>query len=317
MSFWWNGKNGQPSWVWGGDDGTTMYVYNPSNFSVNYANFAVHDSQGRDIHQDFQSLIYGENASGGEQQVYGGSKAKMWTDNEGGNLRLTSPNGNAFAEFDLYSNDGLRVYTVNDGSKGIFIGTDGNLTLIDGDILFNGSKCRLGHDGNLYMNCGGYTDWLTDILNAKASSSHTHDDRYITSLDNGYIHVNKINKFSDSDNILFGCSNGRNYIVAVTIWSDEKIKKNIEDSQVCALDKLNAIKMHEFDFTDEAYGSHTECGYVAQELKKIIPEAVVEVPQSKEITGYDSLCQVNDTKLIPYLVKAIQELSIRITKLEK
>lgn len=159
-------------------------------------------------------------------------------------------------------------------------------------------------------------------------SSHTHDDRYYTeteidnkgfvnSVASGYIHVNTINKFSDSDNILFGCSNGRNYIVAVTIWSDEKIKENIEDSQVCALDKLNAIKMHEFDFTDEAYGSHTECGYVAQELKKIIPEAVVEVPQSKEVTGYDTLCQVNDTKLIPYLVKAIQELSIRVKELEK
>lgn len=36
----WSGQGGQPSWLWGGNDGTNMYVYNPSNFSVNYANSA-------------------------------------------------------------------------------------------------------------------------------------------------------------------------------------------------------------------------------------------------------------------------------------
>lgn len=40
MIFNWSGKDGQPSWLWGGSDGTNMYVYNPSNFSVNYANSA-------------------------------------------------------------------------------------------------------------------------------------------------------------------------------------------------------------------------------------------------------------------------------------
>ena len=36
----WKGQGGQPTWLWGGEDGTNMYVYNPSNFSVNYANSA-------------------------------------------------------------------------------------------------------------------------------------------------------------------------------------------------------------------------------------------------------------------------------------
>lgn len=40
MYFWWDGKSGQPSWLWGGNDGTNMYVYNPSNFSVNFATSA-------------------------------------------------------------------------------------------------------------------------------------------------------------------------------------------------------------------------------------------------------------------------------------
>jgi hypothetical protein len=37
MTFNWSGQSGQPTWVWGGNDGVNMYVYNPSNFSVAYA----------------------------------------------------------------------------------------------------------------------------------------------------------------------------------------------------------------------------------------------------------------------------------------
>ena len=34
MTFNWNGQGGQPTWLWGGENGTDMYVYNPSNFRV-------------------------------------------------------------------------------------------------------------------------------------------------------------------------------------------------------------------------------------------------------------------------------------------
>ena len=39
MTFYWNGQGGQPNWIWGGNDGTNMYVYNPSNFSVSNAGY--------------------------------------------------------------------------------------------------------------------------------------------------------------------------------------------------------------------------------------------------------------------------------------
>jgi hypothetical protein len=34
------GQSGQPTWLWGTNDGATAYVWNPSNFSVNYATSA-------------------------------------------------------------------------------------------------------------------------------------------------------------------------------------------------------------------------------------------------------------------------------------
>ena len=37
MTFNWAGKDGQPTWLWGGEDGTNMYVYNPRNFAVDTA----------------------------------------------------------------------------------------------------------------------------------------------------------------------------------------------------------------------------------------------------------------------------------------
>lgn len=40
LNFNWAGKAGQPTWLWGGEDGSNMYVYNPVNFSVNYSNSA-------------------------------------------------------------------------------------------------------------------------------------------------------------------------------------------------------------------------------------------------------------------------------------
>ena len=40
MKFHWSGQNGQPTWLWGGNDSGDMYVYKPSNFNVNYATTA-------------------------------------------------------------------------------------------------------------------------------------------------------------------------------------------------------------------------------------------------------------------------------------
>ena len=40
INFYWSGQSGQPTWLWGSNNGTDFYVWNPSNFSVNYASSA-------------------------------------------------------------------------------------------------------------------------------------------------------------------------------------------------------------------------------------------------------------------------------------
>lgn len=50
MYFDWEGQlSGQPSWVWGGNDGVNMRVWNPSNFSVNYANSAGYANRAHGV----------------------------------------------------------------------------------------------------------------------------------------------------------------------------------------------------------------------------------------------------------------------------
>ena len=47
MTFHWTGKDGQPTWMWGGNDANDMYVYNPSNFSVASAAVSTHMAMPR------------------------------------------------------------------------------------------------------------------------------------------------------------------------------------------------------------------------------------------------------------------------------
>ena len=46
MTFHWSGQTGQPTWLWGSNDGSNAYVWNPANF---IATKAKQDGNGRDI----------------------------------------------------------------------------------------------------------------------------------------------------------------------------------------------------------------------------------------------------------------------------
>ncbi|KSV89785.1 hypothetical protein N184_27210 [Sinorhizobium sp. GL28] len=54
----WSGQAGQPSWLIGGNDGLNFYVYNPSNFSVNWANSAGNADTVDGYHAIDLSQIY-------------------------------------------------------------------------------------------------------------------------------------------------------------------------------------------------------------------------------------------------------------------
>ncbi len=137
----------------------------------------------------------------------------------------------------------------------------------------------------------------------------------VRSTDGTYYKVSAVQTFKDTDNALITGSKG-NYIFGISSFSDKRLKTNIQDSKISGLKIINSIPLHSFNYIDDKYGKSKNIGYVAQELKEIVPECVVNVPQDKDEFGYDSLYQVNDTPLIKYLVKAVQELTNEIKELK-
>jgi len=103
--------------------------------------------------------------------------------------------------------------------------------------------------------------------------------------------------------------------------SDEKLKKNIRDAEY-GLDEVLSLRPVSFDWKEPIPEDRPEVkdnpvevverknikGFIAQEVEKVVPEAVGDSPEGNKVMSV--------TSLIPILTKAIQELSAKVTTLE-
>lgn len=92
--------------------------------------------------------------------------------------------------------------------------------------------------------------------------------------------------------------------------SDRRLKENITETSIKALDKINQLVMVAFDFIDSK--KHEEIGLIAQDVEAVIPQAISQNPEN--LDGY---LHIDYTALVPYLIKGIQELNQKIEKMEK
>lgn len=97
--------------------------------------------------------------------------------------------------------------------------------------------------------------------------------------------------------------------VAASCWkSDGRLKKDIQESKVDALSVINSILHRTFKWKDN--DGTEEIGYIAQELENVKSNFVFKVPQRDEDGNIlDEVYQIDETKIIPFITKAIQELS--------
>ena len=92
--------------------------------------------------------------------------------------------------------------------------------------------------------------------------------------------------------------------------SDYRMKENVNYSWD-ATTKLKQLKPAEFTWKAEYDSNKTKVqGFLAHEVSDIVPEAVSGEKDAAEMQGIDQ------SKLVPLLVKTIQELEARITALE-
>jgi hypothetical protein len=93
------------------------------------------------------------------------------------------------------------------------------------------------------------------------------------------------------------------YDADISTASDIRLKTNINDTQINALQTLNQIEMKEFDWIES--GKHEDVGMIAQQLQPILPDLIAEDLETGKLS-------IKMNKFIPYLIKAIQELYVMV-----
>ena len=91
--------------------------------------------------------------------------------------------------------------------------------------------------------------------------------------------------------------------------SDRRYKSNIEESKVSALEVINRLKTYSYRKDYDGKIEDISCGIMAQDVQKYAPEAFYKNP--------DGAYSYNTFVLVPYLIKAIQELNKKLEKINE
>jgi len=100
---------------------------------------------------------------------------------------------------------------------------------------------------------------------------------------------------------------GTTSAVSYNTSSDQRLKENIADAD-SASSLVDALQVRQYDWKSD--GSHQRYGFIAQELVTVAPEAVHQPADPEEMMAVDY------SKLVPMLVKEIQDLRKRLAALE-
>lgn len=171
-------------------------------------------------------------------------------------------------------------------------------------------ECKTYADGRLYL-----TDTYRIIKYNDDSIGYAGELNFVNSSNTVAIRVNGENKLFEFMNgsslqiyndVVVDCYSNidMHYFDIIdadmVTSSDARLKTNIQDTTIDALSVINQIEMKEFDWIES--GKHENIGMIAQQLQTIAPDLVTE----DSLTGKLS---IKTNKFIPYLIKAIQQLS--------
>ena len=238
-----------------------------------------------------------------------------WNSNNGHGLVAVNRGSDGYVQLQITSGvDGADVFTVRSSS------TTGTGTGIKHNLLSNGNVYHSGYVGigesnptlKLMLQENDATKQVLMVRNQTGTvSNSTAALVYLqyngdSSLGDG----SKFIHFVDADTNLgqivsasssTGVSYGSN--------SDERLKKNIVDAS-SQLDVVKSVKVREYDWKKN---DKHELGFIAQELKTSIPQAVIEGGDDETENPWG----VDYGRVTPYLVKAIQEQQEQIEQLKR
>ena len=155
--------------------------------------------------------------------------------------------------------------------------------------------------------------WNTPVIhgNLKVTGYIFYDNRQSGGKSGHWVTSGKYSNIEPSGGSLYLYYQGGGYdwIPMNKDVSDRRYKTNIEDSKVSALEVIKNLKTYSYRKEYDDKIEDISCGIMAQDIQKYAPEAFFENP--------DGAYSYNTFALVPYLIKAIQELNQKIKKLEK
>nr|DAF13945.1 MAG TPA: Neck appendage protein [Caudoviricetes sp.] len=167
------------------------------------------------------------------------------------------------------------------------------------------------HTGQMY--CYNRAEfWNTPIVHGDLKvTGHIFYNNENSGKSGYWIHSSKYSNFEPSNNYLYLYYSGSGYdwIPMNKEISDRRYKHNIEASTVSGLDVVESLKTYSYRKEYDGRIEDISCGIMAQDVQKYAPEAFFENP--------DGAYSYNTFSLVPYLIKAIQELNQKIEKMEK
>ena len=183
---------------------------------------------------------------------------------------------------------------------------DYNHNLIEaGNMKFlttNTERMRISSAGGILMNTTTTGDGVLRIDFNDASSSPLNYGATITAgRTNSSVSIGFANP-----NGLVGSIQTLNSATSYNTSSDYRLKEDLQDFN--ALDIASKIKMYDFKWKVDDTRSY---GVMAHELQEVFPQAVVGEKDAEEMQGVDY------SKLVPILLKSIQELKSEIDELKK
>ena len=154
--------------------------------------------------------------------------------------------------------------------------------------------------------------WNTPVIHGNLRvTGHIYYNNENSGKSGHWIHSSKYSNFEPSNNYLYLYYSGSGYdwIPMNKEISDRRYKHNIEASTVSGLDVVESLKTYSYRKQYDGKIEDIACGIMAQDVQVHAPEAFFENP--------DGAYSYNTFALVPYLIKAIQELNQKIEKLEK
>ena len=253
-------------------------------------------------------------ANNTQQMTLSGANLGIGTDSPGALLHLANTSGGPIYLEDTDATDTFDITSISNGG--------GNFSL---DTRRTSDNGFVSTDYQIVKDASGanYHRWLTantermrvnasgDILFGTTSETNSHayfsaesNSRMVLSLGAATTSASTIASFKNSNGAV-GSISVDGSATAFNTSSDYRLKEDLKDFD--GLDKVSKIPVYDFKWKVDDSRSY---GVLAHELQEVVPNAVNGEKDAEEMQGVDY------SKIVPLLIKSIQELEARVKTLE-